>query len=145
MNASSVSPGTPDNGRDIGSTVGNNMSGSAAMQNGGSTGHDGSGSTAGRRSAANLRSDLSSLKDDLDSLLSRASSMTDQELAEAHDRMMAQFSSMRHTARGMAAEASRQISRSVDVTTDYVKDKPMQSVAVAAGLGLALGMLLLRR
>ena len=59
--------------------------------------------------------------------------------------MMSQFSSMRHAARGMATQATRQLNRSVDVTTDYVKDKPMQSVAVAAGLGLAIGMLFMRR
>jgi ElaB/YqjD/DUF883 family membrane-anchored ribosome-binding protein len=58
--------------------------------------------------------------------------------------MMAKFSSVRYAARGMASEASRQLNRSVETTTEYVKEKPMQSVAVAAGAGLLLGMLFKR-
>jgi ElaB/YqjD/DUF883 family membrane-anchored ribosome-binding protein len=58
---------------------------------------------------------------------------------------MAQFSSMRYAAKGLASEASRQLNRGVETTTEYVKDRPMQSVAVAVGTGLLLGMLLRRR
>lgn len=132
MNASTVSPGASDNGHDVSSTAGG-------------AGGNGSAFMGAGRSSASLRDNLATMKDDLDSLMSRAGSMSDHDLSEAHDRMMAQFSSMRHAARGMAAEATRQLNRSVDVTTDYVKDKPMQSVAVAVGLGLAVGMLFMRR
>ena len=58
---------------------------------------------------------------------------------------MAKFSSVRYAARGIASEASRQFSRGVETTTGYVKEKPMQSVAVAVGTGLLLGMLFRRR
>jgi ElaB/YqjD/DUF883 family membrane-anchored ribosome-binding protein len=97
------------------------------------------------RSAASLRADLSNLKNDLDSLVNRAASMSDEELTKAHTQMMAKFSSVRYAARGMASEASRQLNRSVETTTEYVKEKPMQSVAVAVGTGLLLGMLFKRR
>lgn len=97
------------------------------------------------RSAASLRADLSNLKNDLDSLVNRAASMSDEELSKAHTQMMAKFSSVRYAARGMASEANRQLNRSVETTTEYVKEKPMQSVAVAAGAGLLLGMLFKRR
>ena len=50
--------------------------------------------------------------------------------------------SMRQTAQSMAGQASKQLSHGVDVTTDYVKQKPLQSVAIAAGVGLLVGALL---
>lgn len=100
---------------------------------------------AARRTGDMLRSELSNLKNDLDSLVSRASSMSDDELNQAHAQMMAKFSSMRSAAKGLANEASRQLNRGVETTTEYVKDKPMQSVAVAIGAGLLLGMLFNRR
>jgi ElaB/YqjD/DUF883 family membrane-anchored ribosome-binding protein len=96
------------------------------------------------RSAAALRSELSNLKNDLDALVNRAASMSDEELSQAHTQMMTKFSSIRYSAKGMASEASRQINRSVETTTEYVKGKPMQSVAVAVGTGLLLGMLFKR-
>jgi ElaB/YqjD/DUF883 family membrane-anchored ribosome-binding protein len=98
-----------------------------------------------QKSAATLRSELSNLKNDLDSLVTRAPSMSDDELQQAHARMMAQFSSLRYAAKGIANEASRQLNRGVETTQTYVKDKPMQSVAVAVGAGLLLGMLFSRR
>lgn len=98
-----------------------------------------------QRSAASLRSDLSNLKNDLDALVNRSSSLSDDELSQAHAQMMAKFSSMRYAAKGMASEASRQFNRGVETTTEYVKGKPMQSVAVAVGTGLLLGLLMKRR
>jgi ElaB/YqjD/DUF883 family membrane-anchored ribosome-binding protein len=98
-----------------------------------------------QRTAASLRSELSSLKSDLDSLVNRAPSLSDDELSQAHTELMAKFSSVKHAARGIATEASRQLNRGVETTTEYVKDKPMQSVAVAVGTGLLLGLLFKRR
>ncbi|HEY0847275.1 MAG TPA: DUF883 domain-containing protein [Noviherbaspirillum sp.] len=100
---------------------------------------------SGQRTAASLRSDLSNLKNDLDALVNRSASLSDEELRQAHTQLMAKFSSMRYAAKGIASEASRQINRGVETTTEYVKDKPMQSVAAAVGAGLLLGMLFKRR
>lgn len=94
--------------------------------------------------AMGLRDELANLKSDLDALMSHASTLTDIELREARDRILARFSSMRYAARGMASQASRQFSQGRDLTVDYVRDKPLQSVAIAAGTGLLLGMLLRR-
>ena len=98
-----------------------------------------------QRIAATLRSELSNLKNDLDALVTRAPSLSDDELAQAHSQLMAKFSSVRYAAKGIASQASRQLNRSVETTTEYVKDKPMQSVAVAVGTGLLLGLLFKRR
>jgi ElaB/YqjD/DUF883 family membrane-anchored ribosome-binding protein len=100
---------------------------------------------AAQRTAASLRSELSSLKNDLDSLVNRAPSLSDDELTQAHAQLMAKFSSVRYAAKGIASQASRQLNRGVETTTEYVKDKPMQSVAVAVGTGLLLGLLFKRR
>lgn len=98
-----------------------------------------------QRTTASLRSQLTDLKNDLDSLVTRSTSMSDDELSSAHDELMARFSSVKHAARGMASEATRQWNRGMETTQAYVQDKPMQSVAVAVGAGLVLGMLFGRR
>ena len=92
------------------------------------------------RTGESLRQDLTKLKTDLDTLLAQASNLSERELSDAYARMMTKFSSMR-----FAAEATRQINQGVDKTTDYVKAKPLQSVAMAAGLGMMLGILIARR
>ncbi|HJV86003.1 MAG TPA: DUF883 domain-containing protein [Noviherbaspirillum sp.] len=102
------------------------------------------GGSSSQRSTASLRADLSSLKNDLDSLVNRASGMSDDDLSQAYTQLMAKFSSLRYAAKGIASQASQQINRGVETTTEYVKDKPMQSMAVAAGAGLLLGLLLKR-
>lgn len=100
---------------------------------------------AGARTAETLREELSTLKNDLDSLVNRASSMSEEDLTRAHAQLMAKFSSVRYAARGFADEASRQFNRSVETTNQYVKEKPMQSVGLAVGTGLLLGLLFSRR
>lgn len=56
-----------------------------------------------------------------------------------------EMSSLKVAAKGLASDASRRINQQVGVTTDYVKERPLQSVAVAAGIGMLLGMLITRR
>jgi ElaB/YqjD/DUF883 family membrane-anchored ribosome-binding protein len=96
-------------------------------------------------SAESLRADLNNMKSDLDTLITRAASLSERELSEAYARMMTKFGSIRYAAKGMAAEAGRQLNQGVDLTSDYVKSKPLQSVALAAGAGLVLGMIVARR
>lgn len=98
-----------------------------------------------QKTAASLRSELSSLKNDLDALVNRSAGLSDDELTQAHAQLMAKFSSVRYAAKGIASQASQQFNRGMETTTEYVKDKPMQSVAVAVGTGLLLGLLFKRR
>lgn len=106
------------------------------------------GSTAGASNlggkATRMRDDLSNLKSDLDALMSHASTLNENELREARDRILARFSSMRYAARGIADQAGRQFSQGREMTEDYVRDKPLQSVAIAAGVGLLLGAMMRR-
>jgi ElaB/YqjD/DUF883 family membrane-anchored ribosome-binding protein len=98
-----------------------------------------------KQGAATLREDLATLKSDLEALLSNASTLSERELSDAYARMMGKFSSLRFAAKGMVSQAGRQFNQGVDMTSDYVKDRPLQSVAIAAGFGLVLGMVLGRR
>ena len=95
--------------------------------------------------AFHLREELSEMKSDLDALMSHASTLTENELIEARDRIMTRFSSMRYAARGLADQAGKQINQGMDVTVDYVRERPLQSVAIAAGVGALVGLLLTRR
>lgn len=81
-----------------------------------------------------LRSDLADLKKDLDALLGKASTLTDRELRDARDRLFAKFGSVKEA-------AQEQFQQGVGIASDYAKEKPMQAVAIAAGVGLLLGAL----
>lgn len=100
---------------------------------------------AAKRTGQSLRSELSNLKSDLDTLLGRAAGLTENELSDEYGRLVSKFGSVRSAAKGMAVEAGHQITRGVNVTSSYVQNKPLQSVAVATGLGLLAGILLRRR
>jgi ElaB/YqjD/DUF883 family membrane-anchored ribosome-binding protein len=119
---------------------GGNQSG--ASQSGAGLGGSASGSYGAQAESSSLREELKSLKRDLDDLVSRAASLSDRELSDARDRFMSQCSSMRHSMRGVADQARTQLNQGMDVTSDYVKDKPLQSVAIAAGVGLVIGALM---
>ncbi|MBK4736334.1 DUF883 family protein [Noviherbaspirillum pedocola] len=88
-----------------------------------------------------LRSELADLKKDLNALLAKASALADREIRNAWSQLNGQFGNVQGTARDMAGQAGDQLSRGIDFTSDYVRDKPMQSLAIAAGVGLLIGML----
>lgn len=98
-----------------------------------------------KRAGASLRTELGNLKSDLDTLLGRATNLSDAELRQEYARLMAKFSSLRAAAKSVATQAGQQLNRGMDATSGYVREKPLQSVAVATGVGLMLGMLLHRR
>ena len=84
--------------------------------------------------SGDLRGDLADLKKDLDALLGKASTLTDRELRDARDKLLTRFGSVRDV-------AQEQFQQGVDLASQYAKDKPMQAVAIAAGIGLLLGAL----
>lgn len=85
-------------------------------------------------SGGDLRNDLADLKKDLDALLGKASTLTDRELRDARDRLFTKFGSVKDA-------AQEQLQQGVDMASEYAKEKPMQAVAIAAGIGLLLGAL----
>lgn len=121
--------------------VGTKASAGTGTSMGTSTGTQGS-NLGGK--ATRMRDDLSNLKSDLDALMSHASTLNENELSEARDRILARFSSMRYAAKGIAEQAGRQFNQGRDMTVDYVREKPLQSVAIAAGVGLLIGAMMRR-
>jgi ElaB/YqjD/DUF883 family membrane-anchored ribosome-binding protein len=97
--------------------------------------------TNARDEAQYLRNELADLKRDLDALLAKAGAIADREIRTAWSQLNGQFGNAQGAARDMAGQASEQFSRGVDVTSDYVREKPMQAIAIAAGVGLLIGML----
>lgn len=124
--------------------------------------HGGAEKYDAHHNTSKVRSELLNLKSDLDTLMSRASSMSDTELHNARDKMMAKFGTMQQSAKDMASRASQraadarqqlnqrasdakqQLDQGMDMTTEYIKERPLQSVAIAAGVGFLLGALLRR-
>lgn len=100
---------------------------------------------AGKQIGAVAKEEMTSLRADLDDMTSRISSYSESELTAAKEKILAKIESTRVAAKGIASEVTQQINHGVGVTTDYVKERPLQSVAVAAGVGILLGMLISRR
>ncbi|MDN5751837.1 MAG: DUF883 domain-containing protein [Nitrosospira sp.] len=101
--------------------------------------------SAGRKTTAAASEELSNLKADLDDLISRLSSLSEAEVEEAKEKLMAKIASTKEEARGMADNAREQIREGIECSEDYVKGHPMQSVGYAALAGVLLGVLITRR
>jgi ElaB/YqjD/DUF883 family membrane-anchored ribosome-binding protein len=52
---------------------------------------------------------------------------------------------LRYAAKGLAQQATRQFNHGVEITGEYVKEKPVQSIALAIGFGALLGVIIGRR
>ncbi len=108
-------------------------------------------SMRGRRQQAmagggQLRSDeMSKFRADLDDFVSRIPGLSDMDLNAAKEKLLTSLSSSRQSAMNYASEARQQINQRVEATGEYVKEKPMQSVGIAAGVGFLLGLLVSRR
>ncbi|MCJ7799231.1 MAG: DUF883 domain-containing protein [Polaromonas sp.] len=100
---------------------------------------------AGKQIGTVAKGEMTALREELDSLTSRVSSMSELELADAKERLLKKMESAEAAAHSVAAAVTQQLNHGVDVTTDYVKERPLKSMAVAAGIGLLLGMLISRR
>lgn len=101
--------------------------------------------TAGKQIGAVAKEEMTSLRADLDDLTSRLSSLSEFELIAAKEKILAKVEAMKVAAKGVATDVGQQFNHGVGVTTEYVKERPLQSLAVAAGIGILLGMLISRR
>ncbi|MDQ3185522.1 MAG: DUF883 family protein [Pseudomonadota bacterium] len=100
---------------------------------------------AARKAGEAAGDELSNLKADLDDLISRIPGLSDVDLEQAKEKLLAKIASTKETARGMADDAREQIHHGIECSEDYVKDHPMQSVGYAALAGFLLGLLITRR
>jgi ElaB/YqjD/DUF883 family membrane-anchored ribosome-binding protein len=112
----------------------------------GNTGSGGAyGGQTARSGSGALFADFAGLKGGLDGLLARISAMSEDDMKEAIDRLMTGIDAISATATQMTCQTREQVRHGVDATSDYVKEKPLQAVGIAAAAGLLLGMLMSRR
>lgn len=100
---------------------------------------------AARKVGGVASEELTHLRADLDDLISRIPSLSDIDLEEAKEKLMAKVASTGDAARHLADDAREQFDHGIECSKDYVKESPLQSVGYAALVGFLLGLLMTRR
>ncbi|MEO8767525.1 MAG: DUF883 family protein [Nitrosospira sp.] len=101
--------------------------------------------SAGRKVGAVASEELANLRADLDDLISRIPSLSDIDLEEAKEKLMAKVASTQDAAKDLADDAREQFDHGVECSRNYVKERPLESVGYAAVAGFLLGLLITRR
>lgn len=101
--------------------------------------------SAGKQIGAVASSEMSNLRADLDDLVSRLPSLSDIDIEDAKERLMAKMASAKEVAKIVAADARKHFNERVDCSRGYVKEHPLQAVGYAAAIGFLLGLLVSRR
>jgi ElaB/YqjD/DUF883 family membrane-anchored ribosome-binding protein len=92
-----------------------------------------------------LVEDLKTVMQDAEALLKATSSQTGDRIQEVRARAEESLRQARVRLAQVEEDTLRQAREVADATEQYVRENPWQSVGVAAGVGLLLGLLLGRR
>ncbi len=92
-----------------------------------------------------LIADLKTVMDDAEALLRATSAQTGEKIQEVRARAEESLRQARARLSEVEEEALRRARELADATEEYVRDNPWQSVGIAAGIGLVLGILISRR
>mgnify|MGYP005817262119 CR=1 FL=1 len=92
-----------------------------------------------------LVADLKVVINDAEALLRATSAQTGEKIQEARARAEASLRQARERLSEVEEEALRRARELADATEEYVRDNPWQSLGIAAGVGLVLGVLIARR
>ncbi len=92
-----------------------------------------------------LVSDLKTVVDDAEALLKATSTQTGDRIQEVRVRAEQSLRQAQARLSQVEDEALRHAREMAEATEEYVRENPWQSVGVAAGVGLLLGLLLSRR
>jgi ElaB/YqjD/DUF883 family membrane-anchored ribosome-binding protein len=92
-----------------------------------------------------LVSDLKSVVNDAEALLNATSTQTGDKIQAVRARAEESLRQAKARLTEIEQEAIRRAKEIADATDEYVRDNPWQSVGIAAGIGLLLGVLLGRR
>jgi ElaB/YqjD/DUF883 family membrane-anchored ribosome-binding protein len=101
--------------------------------------------SAGQEVGSVASDELAKLRADLDDLISRIPSLSDVDLQEAKEKLMAKIADTREAAHDMAEDAREQYDYAVEYSKECIREHPLQSVGYAAGIGVIIGLLLSRR
>lgn len=92
-----------------------------------------------------LVADLKAVMHDAEALLRATSAQTGEKIQEVRARAEESLRHAKVRVSQVEEEAMKRARELADATEGYVKDNPWQSVGIAAGIGLVLGILLSRR
>lgn len=92
-----------------------------------------------------LVADLKTVVQDAEALLKATSALTGEKIQEVRARAEESLRQAKERLSEVEEEALRRAREIADATDEYVRENPWQSVGIAAGIGLVLGLLLARR
>jgi ElaB/YqjD/DUF883 family membrane-anchored ribosome-binding protein len=92
-----------------------------------------------------LLTDLKTVMSDAEALLRATSTQTGEKIQEVRARAEESLRQAKARLSSIEDEALRRAREVADATDEYVRENPWQSVGIAAGVGLLLGLLLARR
>ncbi|HEY6641720.1 DUF883 family protein [Povalibacter sp.] len=92
-----------------------------------------------------LVEDLKTVMNDAEALLRATSAQTGEKIQEVRARAEESLRQARERLSQVEEEALRRARELADATEEYVRDNPWQSIGIAAGIGLVLGILISRR
>jgi ElaB/YqjD/DUF883 family membrane-anchored ribosome-binding protein len=92
-----------------------------------------------------LLTDLKTVMNDAEALLRATSAQTGEKIQEVRARAEESLRQAKARLGSIEEEALRRAREVADATDEYVRENPWQSVGIAAGVGLLLGLLLARR
>jgi ElaB/YqjD/DUF883 family membrane-anchored ribosome-binding protein len=92
-----------------------------------------------------LVADLKTVMHDAEALLKATSTQTGERIQEARVRAEQSLQQARTRLGELEQEAMRRAQEMTDATEGYMRENPWQSVGIAAGVGLLIGLLLSRR
>lgn len=92
-----------------------------------------------------LVEDLKMVMDDAEALLKATSAQTGEKIQEVRARAEESLRQAKARLSSIEDEALRRAREVADATNEYVRENPWQSVGIAAGVGLLVGLLLARR
>jgi ElaB/YqjD/DUF883 family membrane-anchored ribosome-binding protein len=92
-----------------------------------------------------LLADLKTVMSDAEALLRATSAQTGEKIQEVRARAEESLRQAKARLSSIEDEALRRAREVADATDEYVRENPWQSVGIAAGVGLLVGLLLARR
>ena len=92
-----------------------------------------------------LVEDLKTVMRDAEALIKATSTQTGEKIQEVRARAEASLKQAQERLSEIEEEALRRARELASATEDYVRENPWQSLGIAAGIGLLLGVLISRR